>query len=365
MTNPPKLPKRSSISNNESKHYTYKLKDFIGKSDEFIKTANTGSILVDYPNLIDNIDLLKHILALLGIIQINCLDYESALFLENNLENKVDLALVDDYENKDRSYIDTTKFVKHNFYIPLSYFMWGVKFENSCNIRCLRYKQYDNMTSVNGDNILYRETLERIKEIIQNINSSELSDIDKCILVSNYLQSKVQYVANSLKSHADKVYVIEADEKDVTSKKVGSVDSVINENYGLCMAISNTTTLLLNNPIMNVNVRSLYGDSHVWNIITIDGKQYYIDNTWSITRNKSRMEEALKATNFSDEYLLFGSNTSNNIGLHNSLCYINGELEQEDYSKKDIQERVRVLSKKHRFSDYERTLRFNSKIETE
>lgn len=363
MPSIPNLPKKRLIRLN--KHYTYKLKDFIGKNDEFIKTANTGTILVDYTTLIDNFDLLKHIIELLDVTQINCLDYESAVFLENNLEPKVDLALVDDYENKERSYIDTSKFVKHDFYVPLSYFMWGIKFKNSCNIRCLRYKEYDTMTSINGDNVLYRETLERLKEIIQSIAQIGLSDIDKCILISNYLQSKVQYVESGLKQHADRVYVIEADENDVTSQKVGSVNSVINENYGLCMAIANTTTLLLNNPIMNINVRSLYGDSHVWNIITIDGKQYYIDNTWAITRNKNRVEEALKATSFSIDYLLFGSKTAENIGHHRTLCYFNGELAQEDYNKEDIQARIKVLSKKHTFTNYDKTLKFKSKIQTE
>lgn len=363
MALPPNLPKRRPVSININKHHTYKLEDFVGKSDEFIKTSNTGTILVNYTVLLNNLDLLKKIISTLRIGQINCLDYESAIFLENNLEDNIDLALVDDYQNKDRSYIDTTKFVKHNFYVPLSYFMWGIKFKNSCNIRCLRYKEYDTMTSINGDNLLYRDTLEKLKEIIQSVDSEELSDLDKCILVSNYLQSKVQYVEGGLKSHADKVYIIEADEEEVTSKKVGSIESVINENYGLCMAIANTTTLLLNNPIMNVNVRSLYGDSHVWNIVTIDGKQYYVDNTWAITRNKNRVEEALKAASFCDDYLLFGTATSNVLGHHNSLCYYIGEIEQEDYSREDIKEHVRVLSKTYSFTDYSKELRFKSKVE--
>lgn len=363
MPMPPSLPKRRPVSINVNKHNTYKLEDFIGKSDDFIKTSNTGTILVNYDCLINNLDLLRKIISILGISQINCLDYESAIFLEENLDDNIDLALVDDYQNKDRTYIDTTKFVRHNFSIPLSYFMWGIKFENSCNIRCLRYKEYDTMTSINGDNLLYRDTLEKLKEIIQSIDSEELSDLDKCILVSNYLQSKVQYVEGGLKSHADRVYIIEADEEEVTSKKVGSIESVINENYGLCMAIANTTTLLLNNPIMNVNVRSLYGDSHVWNIITIDGKQYYVDNTWAITRNKNRIEEALKAASFSDDYLLFGTSTSNVVGHHNSLCYYVGKVEQDDYSREDIKEHVRVLSKKYSFTDYSKSLRFKSKVE--
>lgn len=359
--NPPRLPKRLSTT---TRHNTYNLRDFIGQSDEFIKTANTSCILVDYNTLIGNIDLLRKIISILRISQINCSDYESALFLEQNLDESAELSLVDDYENKDRSYIDTTIFTKHKFYIPLSYIMWGVKFENSCNVHCLRSSARDNMTSLNGDTVLYRETIERLRKIIESINAANLTSLDKCILISNYLQSRVQYVEDGLKSYADKVYLIEAEEQEVTREKVGSITSVINENYGLCMAISNTTTLLLNNPIMNVNVRSLYGDSHVWNVIIIDGKYYYIDNTWAITRNKHRVEEALKATSFSDEFLLIGAITSSNIGHHNSTCYSSGELEQDDFSRDEIQEHIRSLSKKHKFTNYPSTLRFKSRIES-
>ena len=128
MVMPPSLPKRRVSNVNENKHNSYKLEDFIGKSDDFIKASKTGTILVNYDIVVKNLDLLKKIISILSISQINCLDYESAIFLENNLEDNIDLALVDDYQNRDRSYIDTTKFVKHNFYIPLSYFMWGIKF---------------------------------------------------------------------------------------------------------------------------------------------------------------------------------------------------------------------------------------------
>lgn len=341
---------------------TYKLKDFIGKDDEYIKLSNTGTIFVDINTLTNNFDLLKKVIDLKEIIQINCIDYESALFLEENLDNDIILSLVDDYENKDRSYIDVTKFTKHVFYIPMSYFMWGVKFKDICNIHCLRIKSYDTMSSINGDNILYKDTLEKIKEVLIEINSTDLTDLDKCILVSNYLQSKVQYVQDGFESYADKVYVIKASEEEVTREKVGSVQSIISENYGLCMAISNATTLLLNNPIFNVNIRSVYGDSHVWNVVTIDGKQYYIDNTWAITRNKNRMKEALKAISFSSEYLLFGKTTAMNIGHHNSQCYVNGELEQHDYCKEDINEHIKILSKKYSFENYEQKLRFESSI---
>lgn len=345
-------------------HLTYKLKDFIEKDDEFIKTSCTGTVLVDYDTLINNFDLLKKIIKFTKIKQINCIDYESALFLEENLEGDLPIALVDDYENKDRSYIDTTKFSKHRFYIPLTYFMWNVKFKDYCNVYCLRLNDFDTMVSLNGDKVLYKDILIKVREILTQIDNENLTDIDKCILVSNYLQSKVQYIEDGYESHADKIYIIEANEQDVTKEKVGSLNSVINENYGLCIAIANATTLLLNNPILNVNTRSVYGNSHVWNLVTLNNKKYYIDNTWSITRNKNRVEGALKATSFSDEYLLFGEETANAIGHHNCFCHLNGVLEKEDYNKEEIKNRIKQLSNQCEFDNYSYKLRFNSKIKS-
>ena len=53
MLNMP-LPKRRVV---DIRHKTYKLKDFVGKSDEFIRLANTGSILVDYDTVLHHLDL--------------------------------------------------------------------------------------------------------------------------------------------------------------------------------------------------------------------------------------------------------------------------------------------------------------------
>lgn len=112
------------------RHNTYKLEDFVDNSDDFIKSSKTGTILVSYNVLVNNFDLLKKIIKLLNISQIKCLDYESTLFLEKYLDKNINLSLVDDYQNKNRSYIDMTIFVRHNFFIPLSCFMWGVKFDD-------------------------------------------------------------------------------------------------------------------------------------------------------------------------------------------------------------------------------------------
>ena len=48
----------------------------------------------------------------------------------------------------------------------------------------------------------------------------------------------------------------------------------------------------------------------------MDGKDYYIDNTWNITRNPNKFEETLKAREFTTKYTLFGSDTAKIIGHH-------------------------------------------------
>ena len=88
MTTPPPLPKQLI----RERHNTYKLEEFIGKDDNYIKNCSLGCILVKYDVLANNIELLKRIIHLrkdnYAVDQINCLDYESALLLEEELGYK-------------------------------------------------------------------------------------------------------------------------------------------------------------------------------------------------------------------------------------------------------------------------------------
>ena len=78
----------------------------------------------------------------------------------------------------------------------------------------------------------------------------------------------------------------------------------------------------------------------------IDGKNYYVDNTWCITRNPNKYEDILKATEFTDKYLLFGSDTANKIGNHDDLVSYVPSVEKEDYDKVKLVEAEKALSKK-------------------
>ena len=287
---PPPLPKQTKVTKNK----TYKLAEFVGKSDEYIKNSGYDHIAVDYDTLVDNFDLLKHILEITKKGSISCYDYESALLLESILPSKISLDLVDDYRNKDRSYIDTSMFENHPFSMPLSYVMWNPHFKEKCDIRCFRNAQSDAMTSLNGNTSISKDTIKKLYEIVNELNVGE-DDLEKILLVSNYIQSKIQYVECGKTVLSDGTYVPLAPLKLITREIVSSIENIINKYYGLCMGIANTTTLLLNNPIMNVNVRSLYGCEHAWNLVKTNDTLYYVDNTWSITLNPSRLPSALKA----------------------------------------------------------------------
>jgi hypothetical protein len=99
------------------------------------------------------------------------------------------------------------------------------------------------------------------------------------------------------------------------------------------MGIANLSTLLLNNEIMNVEVESVYGSSHTWNKVLIDGKYYYFDNTWCITRSEHVRDEGLITLDFTNKYLLFGNKTAMSIGHHNpEIAFVyDGVMSEDDF----------------------------------
>lgn len=337
------------------------LSEISNLSLEGIFSFSNFSINTDYDTLINNIELVKFLIYFKKVDYINCFDYESAIYLENNIEGNFEISLIDDFKNVDRSYINPNKFQNHKLNVPLSYVMWAINIQEEILVKIFSSSTNYNMFSANGDESLEKSILDEVTKIVTSLNEEGLSDLDKVIIVSNYIQSKIQYVSDII-SPADRNYSIEASPQEVSWNKTGLISTVINNNYGLCMAIANATTVLLNNPTMNVNIRSVFGSSHVWNIVNIDGNFYYIDNTWGITRNPNRVNEALKAQSFSDEYLLFGNKTAIDIGHHEPETVVEGTVEQQDFNKAVIRQRVKKLSSKVDFENYSSPLAFPSKV---
>ena len=332
-----------------------KFSDFIGKTDEEIRGNAFTSIELDNSALVkNNFDLLKRIFMISKANKFYSKDFALLKYIEENLQNyeRVVLSLSDDFENKDRSYIEPTSFEKARIEVPFCYLLWIKDLQDNLKISLYTNKDTHNPYCSNLYENISLDNLKKIKEIINSLayQYQNFSSLEKILLISNYLQDKVEYVkAGNI--------IIANPFKDTYSipviKNVGSPENVLLNNFGVCNGIANATTLLLNNPVMDVNTRSVSGSHHAWNYVLLNGKYYYIDNTWSITRNKNQYPDSKKARSFSKDYLLFGTDKAKKIGHHISENFTPG-IEKEDFAEEKIIEVLQKLSQAYQFTDYQK-----------
>lgn len=292
-----------------------------------------SGIIINKENLINNIELFIKISSINRINNILCLDYESTLILEKlkekNIINKDKIYLLDDNKQIDRSYIDTTKFNKLKLFIPNTYAMWNVKFKDK--LYCYQYLYQNGSIENDLYNGYYdKETLvevERIASMIKDFDN-KLTDIEKVILISNYLQKYCQFEDNN-----------------IDEKELGNPKTALFNNIGVCRTFADATTLLSNNPYLKLKVRNVRSQKHVWNIIELNGKTYQIDNSRAISDGKYTDRSSLKTDKFNSEYILFGNNSLKTLHHEEMIrgLQINCPLSQEDYDRKYLNAAIEYL----------------------
>ena len=135
----------------------YKLSDCIGLSMEDIKERISNIFFIDnYQLLIDNIDLVRKIVSYKEVEVLFSKDYRCLQYIENTISDyeNITLALIDDFENKDRSYIDSTQFEKTTLQIPLYYLLWNPTISEEQNISAFVSKKF-NMVPCNSNGFLH------------------------------------------------------------------------------------------------------------------------------------------------------------------------------------------------------------------
>lgn len=314
------------------KDYAYKeiLEKEIPENEINSVILSTGDLGLDMSKLFRLIDF---------NVKIKCLDFDSVLFLDSILNGKIDneVFLVDDGLRLPREYIDLTRLKNIKLRIPLTYLLWGVKFNESVDTYCFRIKNpfagFMNYTSLNGNTNITLEDLKKIRSTLNVLSRYNMkSDAEKVMLVSDYIQSRTQFVEGIESESSRGIFVTPT----CDGAKSGLVETVNNNGYGVCMGIANLSTLFLNNIEFDCEVESVYGSSHVWNKVLIDGKYYYFDNTWNITRSSNLADDSLITLSFEKKYLLLGAQTLNSLGHHEQVTvdvYGNGVISEEDYSK--------------------------------
>ena len=259
-----------------------------------------SDIIVDKNSLMNNMKLFLEYSKIIRIRNILSLDYESSIILDDlnkkGLFNRDQVFLIDDYKQIDRSYIDITKLKNIRLVVPNTYAMWEIKFNDK--LYCYQYL-YNNKAIENDTFSGYydKETLlevERISLMIKDFDDN-LTDVEKIILVSNYLQKYCQY----------------KDDKSISEKELGDSKTALFKGIGICRTFADATTLLSNNPYLNLKVRNVRSEKqpiHVWNIIELNGISYQIDNSRAISNGEYTDKSLLRTDKFNKEYLLFGEN---------------------------------------------------------
>lgn len=355
---------------NDSRSKWTKFSDFLGKSFEEIKNHRFDYIYIDDDQIfLDNKELFLKIIEAGGYTEFISKNFEILKQIEDLLpdldkqKEKYDLYLEDDLEIKDRSYVDLSYFKKSSITIPLGYTLWDAKInkKQAISYGSLIDKHYPK--SCSGLYYLNSEQIAKLKYLISDINQKfgKYNNLEKIILISNYLQNIVQFVdCRNISESAGKIYITDSNGIEV-SNNVGSPLNVLYNHFGVCEGIALASHILLSNPMMNVNTGCVSSLEHVWNWVEIDGKKYYFDNTWCITRNHDRYFESLKARSFDSNYLLFGNNMAQQIGHHNPKTII-PQIEDDNYPREVILESQKKLARTFSFSDYEKPV-FNSHLQ--
>ena len=336
---------------------SFEFSELLDKSDEQLANNVYQNIYLDNTSLVaDNLDFVNKLISL-GYGCFYSKDYDILKAIEDSMKEKkqITLALLDDFQNKDRTYIQVSYFEKAFIDLPIAYSFWvDTDRDLIVHDRMNGYTLYPSNTT--GVSPLKRDDMERIRELIYKLNEKckNLDDLEKTIVISDYLQDLVQFVDDeNVSISASGVYITDCKNAEVNSITVGSIPNILFNHFGVCRGIANATTVLLNNPQLNVNVRTVTGDDHAWNDVCISGKHYFIDNTWNITRNPSKYKESLKAKNFSSEFLLFGIDTALEIGHHFSTSFYPHHIQYDNFDREILDQKVKKLGSIAKYSNYQ------------
>ncbi|HBY21571.1 MAG: hypothetical protein A2Y24_04580 [Clostridiales bacterium GWE2_32_10] len=152
----------------------------------------------------------------------------------------------------------------------------------------------------------------KVNELCNSVRElKDLSDIDKIILVNNYLQENTQYYSGRITEANNKKYEVECDD-DRTA--YSDPNSTIEKGYGNCNSISGAFLIICDK--LGVKLDKVDVGEHSYCIYDYNGKTYIIDPTWGCSRNENQVTGAPKATEFSDKYIMVALNDLKDTGHH-------------------------------------------------
>ena len=180
----------------------------------------------------------------------------------------------------------------------------------------------------------FKALLPEAIRISETIKSMGLGKLESIIWVDNWFQENIQYIKDKESIALGEVYVCPSIERQAT------VPDVFLNHYGTCEDIAVSIASILS--LINIDYHIIQAKEHAWLLVGFEGTYYVWDCTRNITRNKCRMESALKALTYSSEYTLIGYDKFSNDYLTNSEVW--PKVSTEDYPRETIIETMATLS---------------------
>lgn len=277
-------------------------------------------------------------------------EYFNVLLKNFNIEKYFDL--LNDFEFKDRSEIDFSALSFDESTIPFDYIMYGVD-PNGITKYNLQTEKQDNIVKIlpQHSQKKYLNIQDKINciidEIFGQLPMEQLDEIDKNVLVSNWIQRYIQFIAGKVSEVGSKEFICD-DFK--ANDDTGDIMTIIDKHFGVCDGIAKLSVALLSNPRVNCKCNlsyCYYYDAHAFFTQLIDGVPYITDNTWCITRNPHHVGESLKASSFSDEYILIGqdkiSEDEDTLKHHTRTGLFKGTIPENGIPRERINQSIEKL----------------------
>lgn len=272
--------------------------------------------------------------------------YFDVLLKGFNVTKKFDL--LNDLEIKDRSEIDFSKLGFDEVTIPFDYIMYGIQPIGITEYNTSNFRRNNIVTTDTNRQKAYPNIVECVNSIIDEIFGQipmeQLDDIDKSILVSNWIQRKIQFIEGKISKAGGKQFI--CDEYNATDDRE-DIMTVLDKHFGVCNGIAKLSVALLSNPKVGCRCNIARSPGHVYFTQIIGDEIYVTDNTWCITRNPNHIDENLKAASFSDEYLLIGEDKINEdevtLFYHTQEGIFKGSISKGGISKERIHQAIEKL----------------------
>lgn len=304
-------------------------------------------------NVQRDLDKISQIKALAGLNRIEVIssDFRIADYFDKLLEGfegRKEFDLLNDLEIRDRANIDFSKFHYDEVTVPYDYLMYIKNSEGIHKYSTTNFKSGKIIESGESKQYAYPDMKEKIDSIIDeifgNLAMEALDDVDKSVLVSNWIQKNIQFIEGKISTVKNKRYICE----DFNSKDdIEDVKTIMDKKFGVCNGIAKLSVALLSNPRVGCKCNMAHSPGHAYFTQIIDGKTYVTDNTWCISRNPNHMKDSLKASEFSSEYLLIGQDKINEnestLAYHTRYGIYSGKIEKQGISGERIEQSVQKL----------------------